>query len=384
MPVIPENIINLQTDTIPQTIIEIDIDDSGKIFVQLAHAQAVIAQGHATTAGNYASAAQGYADNASDSADTAEGYLDDAEAAADRAEAARDAAEELIPGEGRVGDFLQKTVDGAQWASFPEGIGTWGGIIGDIRNQTDLQESLATKITNPEGQTGQLLSKTADGTEWVDAPNSAVWGLIAGDIDDQADLNNTFGKAKELTQAQYDALPASKLTDNVNYFIKDGAYHPQGSVMSANGVMYDNTESGLDATTVQGAIDENASEIADVKSGLSNTNGRVTSIENSFLFKTITPTASISQVSITFHSVRQYGNVLYYSIGFTTSAAVTQYSSLISFGKKAESAWISPVYTSGYDRTDYAVYGDKDNQTIRAGTALPAGSYRVAGSLLVQ
>lgn len=268
MPVIPENIINLQTDTIPQTIIEIDIDDSGKIFVQLAHAQAVIAQGHATTAGNYASAAQGYADNASDSADTAEGYLDDAEAAADRAEAARDAAEELIPGEGRIGDFLQKTVDGAQWASFPEGIGTWGGIIGDIRNQTDLQESLATKITNPEGQTGQLLSKTADGTEWVDAPNSAVWGLIAGDIDDQADLNNTFGKAKELTQAQYDALPASKLTDNVNYFIKDGAYHPQGSVMSANGVMYDNTESGLDATTVQGAIDENASEIADVKAGL--------------------------------------------------------------------------------------------------------------------
>lgn len=269
MPVIPENIINLQTDTIPQTIIEIDIDDSGKIFVQLAHAQAVIAQGHATTAGNYASAAQGYADNASDSAETAEGYLDDAEAAADRAEAARDAAEDLIPGEGRIGDFLQKTVDGAQWASFPEGIGTWGGIIGDIRNQTDLQESLATKITNPEGQTGQLLSKTADGTEWVDAPNSAVWGLIAGDIEDQADLNNTFGKAKELTQAQYDALPATKLTDNVNYFIKDGAYHPQGSVMSANGVMYDNTQSGLDATTVQGAIDENASDITDLKSGLS-------------------------------------------------------------------------------------------------------------------
>lgn len=264
MPVIPENIINLQTDTIPQTIINIDIDDTGAIFVQLAHAQANIAMDCATTAGNYANSAQISSNNALHSAEVAQGHSEDASAAADRSEAARDAAEDLIPGVGRVGDFLQKTVDGAQWASFPEGIGTWGGIIGDIRNQTDLQEALADKITYPEtGTTGQLLARTADGEgEWVDAPNSAVWGLIQGDIKNQTDLQNEFEHGVELTKAEYDALPSSKLTDDVNYWIKDGTNLPQTSVISADGVQYTNSQ------TVKGALDEQASAISDLNTGL--------------------------------------------------------------------------------------------------------------------
>ena len=259
MPVIPENIINLQTDSVPQTIINIDISDSGAIFAEIALTQANIATQSANTAEGYANTAQGYANDASHSADVAEGHSDDASAAADRSEAARDAAEELIPGVGRVGDFLQKTVDGAQWATIPGGSSIWGGITGDIRNQTDLQNTLAEKFDNPvnTGTAGQLLSRNADGDgEWVDAPNSAVWGLIQGNIKEQTDLQNEFEHGVELTKAEYDALPSSKETDNVNYWIKDGTNLPAMSVMSANGVMYDNTDSGLTSTTVQGAVDE--------------------------------------------------------------------------------------------------------------------------------
>lgn len=141
----------------------------------------------------------------------------------------------------------------------------------------------------PDGGTeGQLLARTANGQGWVDAPNSAVWGLIQGTLSDQTDLATALentGKVDtvngiqpdvsknvqvdvEITKQGWDALPSTKYTDDINYYIKDGTNIPQAGVISASGVTYSNTSSGLDATTVQGAIDENASEIADVKSGL--------------------------------------------------------------------------------------------------------------------
>ena len=64
----------------------------------------------------------------------------------------------------------------------------------------------------------------------------------------------------ELTQSEYDALPASKLTDDVNYFITDGS-PTVPNVFDAKGVMYDNTSSGLTASDVQDAVDENAGAI---------------------------------------------------------------------------------------------------------------------------
>lgn len=142
----------------------------------------------------------------------------------------------------------------------------------------------------PDGGTeGQILARTANGRGWVDPPNSAVWGLIQGTLSDQTDLAYALantGKVDtvngiqpdvltknvqvdvEITKDGWDALPSTKYTDDINYYIKDGTNIPQASVISASGVTYSNTSSGLEATTVQGAIDENASEIADVKSGL--------------------------------------------------------------------------------------------------------------------
>ena len=54
-----------------------------------------------------------------------------------------------------------------------------------------------------------------------------------------------------LTQAQYDALPESKLTNGVEYRITDS--NPPAP--TAKDMAYDNSESGLEAETVQDAID---------------------------------------------------------------------------------------------------------------------------------
>lgn len=123
------------------------------------------------------------------------------------------------------------------------------------------------------GTTGQVLTKTASGYGWADASGGGTVDTVNGI---SPDSNKNVQVDVELTQAQYDALPASKLTDDVNYFIKDGAYRPQGSVIDAEGVMYDNTESGLTSDTVQGAIDENASAIEELSAGLTNINNVLT------------------------------------------------------------------------------------------------------------
>lgn len=122
----------------------------------------------------------------------------------------------------------------------------------------------------PDGGTeGQLLARTANGRGWVDPPNSAVWGLIQGTLSDQTDLamalENT-GKVDtvngiepdvyknvqvdvEITKQGWDALPSTKYTDDINYYIKDGTNIPQASVISASGVQYTNSQ------TVKGALD---------------------------------------------------------------------------------------------------------------------------------
>lgn len=70
-----------------------------------------------------------------------------------------------------------------------------------------------------------------------------------------------------LTQAEYDALPASKLTDGKIYKVKTTGVVPGGST-NASDVEYDNTTSGLTADNVQDAIDEiknNSEQSVDMK-----------------------------------------------------------------------------------------------------------------------
>ena len=75
----------------------------------------------------------------------------------------------------------------------------------------------------------------------------------------------------ELTQAEYDALPETEKMNGSIYFISDG----ETSYPSASTMRYDNSTSGLTATSVQTAVDEvnekvddNALDIAELNTGL--------------------------------------------------------------------------------------------------------------------
>ena len=66
------------------------------------------------------------------------------------------------------------------------------------------------------------------------------------------------GNIEYLTQAQYDALPESKLTDDIEYRITDA-----GSMGAAENVGYDNSKSSLEAVNVQDAIDKLDDSLSD-------------------------------------------------------------------------------------------------------------------------
>lgn len=74
-------------------------------------------------------------------------------------------------------------------------------------------------------------------------------GLIMRDSVPYAGSNDIV-----LTQAQYDALvQTGEVLPNVNYYISNANH---STPIYASGVHYDNSDSGLSATNVQGAIDE--------------------------------------------------------------------------------------------------------------------------------
>ncbi len=89
------------------------------------------------------------------------------------------------------------------------------------------------------------------------------------EMDDGTTLEDkvaTLSQAEEVTQAQYDALPASKNTDGVVRYITDA-----DTVGDASAIDYDNTTSGLSATDVQDAIDEVDGNVDSIDSALGNT-----------------------------------------------------------------------------------------------------------------
>ena len=104
------------------------------------------------------------------------------------------------------------------------------------------------------GITGQVLTKTSSGYDWQTGGSGGGNVDTVNGISPDADKNVQVDV--ELTKAEYDALPSSKLTDDVNYWITDGANNPLNNNMYATGVVYDNADSGLTATNAQDAIDE--------------------------------------------------------------------------------------------------------------------------------
>lgn len=70
-------------------------------------------------------------------------------------------------------------------------------------------------------------------------------------IDELTNKVKAGGNVVYLTQEQYDALPESKESDDVEYRITDA-----GSMGAAENVGYDNSKSGIEAVNVQDAIDK--------------------------------------------------------------------------------------------------------------------------------
>lgn len=130
-------------------------------------------------------------------------------------------------------------------------------VVKDTTARADistLTSTVAGKITNPSGGTaGQVLTKTANGEEWATPSGGGNVDTVNGI---SPDANKNVQTSVELTQAQYEALPSSKLTDNVEYFLTDGNDNPLNNTVMASGVAYDNTDSGLSAENVQDAVDE--------------------------------------------------------------------------------------------------------------------------------
>ena len=143
-------------------------------------------------------------------------------------------------------------------------------------------DNTSTPTAENDGGTRKILVKdiTAKSADAVDYDNTTS-GLEADNVQDAIDeVLEEGGKVqdvyengesvvdptdkiarihghKEVTQAQYDALPSSKLTDGIMYCIKDADF-------SAEDVPYDNSDSGLESEDVQSAVDE----IADVLGAL--------------------------------------------------------------------------------------------------------------------
>lgn len=167
---------------------------------------------------------------------------------------------DTIPSGGSVGQVLTKTVSGPGWRSVDEVPSN--GTNGQVLTKTSTGYGWDNIDALPSGGTsGQVLTKNSstDGdASWRDQVGtvSSVNGITP-------DTNKNVQVDVELTQAQYDALPASKMSDNVNYFITDGLNHTTG-VVSAENVIYDNTSSGMTATNVQGAVDELNNGLTDI------------------------------------------------------------------------------------------------------------------------
>lgn len=110
----------------------------------------------------------------------------------------------------------------------------------------------------------------------------------------------------EVTQAEYDALPTSEKMNGSIYFITDGSV----SYPTASQMRYDNTESGIPSTSVQGAIDELKIEIGDTDIstiGDGTVTGAVDELNNGLSLQNVEVTNQRSGTSLT---ARRFGNVV--------------------------------------------------------------------------
>lgn len=193
--------------------------------------------------------------------------------------------------------------------------------------------------------------------------NNTTSGLEASDVQSALDeLAEGSQGLIELTQAEYDALPESKLTDNVSYYITDGGING-----SASTIKYSNVDSGLEATTVQGAIDEIQNELGTANSNLVKIQG---TIDVNDVYGEILST-----------NCAYYQNGVYHidvAINITTNVPASQ--QLITIDRST----IGDVFNrrldallEGTSENYFIVCGRNTNYFIPNGRDIPAGVYKL-------
>ena len=104
---------------------------------------------------------------------------------------------------------------------------------------------------------------------------------------------------------------------------------------------------------------------------------------------TVTMTAASTSVSIESQDCKQYGNILFFSVKFSTSAQINAYGNVLGYpsGARAATGIIVPLCSAGFELRSSeptTLYSDSGNQYLRAPHALPIGSnYRVTGCVLI-
>ena len=79
-----------------------------------------------------------------------------------------------------------------------------------------------------------------------------------------------------------------------------------------------------------------------------------------------------------------YGKVLQFSIDVTLASQISPYGNIVSLGgKSAATGWCNTIFSAGFVPSEKAIYGDAGNQNIRSAHTLPAGRYRLFGTILV-
>jgi len=135
------------------------------------------------------------------------------------------------------------------------------------------------------------------------------------------------GGSVEMTQAQYDAL--ENPDPNIIYFITDG---DANSDITASGIEYDNTDSGMAATTVQSALDE--------------LSGGLTTLDNKYYYRDYAFTLSYSGGTIGTRGAQGY---------FALDSDAIPVSTIITYVSSSD-RFIPIIFTSTSSGANPAIY----------------------------
>jgi hypothetical protein len=239
-----------------------------------------------------ASAAAGYATAAANSADEAKGYKNTAQQA--------------------VSDVGTQVTAAQNYANAASGSATSAynyadAASGSATTAAGHATSAGTSASEASGYASVATQKASDAAD--EAARAKSWADYPG--------GSTSGSATNNAHYWADQAQAAAGGGVMSFNTRNGYVVSEAHDYDADMVDYDNTSSGLTATDVQAAIDENAGDISTI-------NGEITQINSDLADKekkhtVLSQTLSAGSTTVTFTNIPTSGN---YIIEFATSAGI--------------------------------------------------------------